>query len=89
MALLPYTHVLRRKTSAGYMFNRGLLVEGIGFMMVSPRREQTDEESGIYRILRDLKDCEILTTEEAWRRGWLNSVSQRRQMFEEAVAAAS
>ena len=88
MALLPFTHVLRRKTATGYTLNKGLLVEGVGFMMVSPQHEGAKVETGIYRIICDLSGCEVLTSGEAQACGWLDKVTQSRQMFEEAIASA-
>jgi hypothetical protein len=88
MALLPFTHVLRRKTDTGYTLTKGLLVEGVGFMMVSPQREGSKVETGIYRIICDLSDCEVLTSGEALARGWFEKVTQRRQMYEEAMSSA-
>jgi hypothetical protein len=89
MALLPFTHVLRRKTDAGYTLTKGLLVEGVGFMMVSPKHEGTKAETGIYRIVCDLSDCEVLPSGEALAQGWFDKVTKRRQMFEEAMASAT
>ena len=88
MSLLPYTHVLRRKTASGYTLNKGLLVEGAGFMMVSPRQEGAKVETGIYRIISDLSDCEVLTSGEALERGWFDRIAPRRMMFEDAVSLA-
>ena len=61
MALPPFTHVLRRKTATGYVLNKGLLVEGVGFMMLSPKHKEAKAESGIYRFVCDLSGCEVLS----------------------------
>jgi hypothetical protein len=60
MALVPFTHVLRRKTETGFTFNKGVLVEGVGFVMLRPKPIETYSGSNLY-VIRDLSGCDLLT----------------------------
>jgi hypothetical protein len=96
MALLPFTHVLRQKTATGYTLNEGLMIEGAGFMLVSQRQDGEQVEDGIYRIIGDLSDSEVLPSREALERGWYDNAIGRteedsiktRNLQAEAIHAA-
>ena len=88
MTSVPHTHVLRQKTGGGFSLTTGFYVEGLGFMMMSPLRGNHMEETGRYRILRDVSGHEIVTCEEARARGWLSDrMTRHRLQFEHAAVA--
>jgi hypothetical protein len=90
MALMTHTHVLRQKTSTGYVLTQGFHVEGLGFMMISPLRGDHTEEIGRYRIICDLSEHEIATQDEARARGWFGTrILRHRQQFEHTTSSAN
>ena len=65
------THIYRELTPGGYIYHRGVFIQEMGFLLLSPKHVRPETELGLYRLLKNINVMDVFTLAEAASQGWI------------------